>query len=80
MYYNFVLANMYLRTYASNMNLRLKKVKRESRRNMTFRISEKEYNAVLRKASVHTNGNVSEWVRYAAQNFTPRKADLESED
>jgi len=62
------------------MKLRLKKVKRESRHNMTFRISEKEYNAVLRKAAVHTDGNVSEWVRYAAQNFTPRRSDLENDD
>jgi len=59
------------------MNLRLKKVKRDPGKNLTFRISEKEYNNVLKKAAVFTDGNVSEWVRYASQNFMPRKSDLE---
>jgi len=62
------------------MNLRLKKVKPESRTNVTVRLTKKEYNNVLQKALVHTEGNVSEWVRYAAQNCTPSRRDLEPDD
>jgi hypothetical protein len=59
------------------MNVRIKKVKRETRSNLTIRLSQIEYNQVLQKALTYTEGNISEWVRYAAQNCMPRKADLE---
>ena len=62
------------------MNLRIKKVKPELRTNVTVRLTKKEYNNVLQKALVHTEGNVSEWVRYAAQNCTPRRTDLEPDE
>jgi hypothetical protein len=62
------------------MNLRLKKVKPDKRVTVTTRLTKKEYGNVLQKAAVHTDGNVSEWIRYAAQNCTPRRGDLEPEE
>ena len=59
------------------MELRIKKVKRKTRKNVTIRFSEDEYNTAMQKALVHTDGNLSEWVRHCAQNHTPRKKDLE---
>lgn len=62
------------------MNLRLKKVNKNDPKNratLNVRLTKVEYNNVLQKAMVHTDGNVSEWVRYAAQNCTPRRGDLE---
>jgi len=41
------------------------------------RFSEEEKNGVLQKAMVYTDGKISEWIRYAAQNHTPRARDLE---
>jgi len=62
------------------MNLRLKKVKKDLKTNFTLRMSAEEYNNIQQKALVHTNGNVSEWIRYAAQNCTPRKSDFAKDD
>lgn len=59
------------------MSLRIKKVKRAERSNLTIRVTREEYNLIQRKALVHTDGNISEWIRYAAQACTPRKSDLE---
>ena len=59
------------------MNLRIKKAKRTVRKNVTVRFSEEEYNNAEAKALVHTDGNIAEWIRYSAQNCTPRSSDLE---
>lgn len=59
------------------MDLRLKKVKREVRKNVTTRFSDAEYANVVQKAYVHTDGNIAEWIRYAAQHCIPKTVDLE---
>lgn len=61
------------------MGLRIKKTKRAERRNLTLRVTEAELNLIRRKALVHTDGNISEWIRYAAQACSPRKNDLEND-
>ena len=55
----------------------IKKVKRKTRKNVTTRFSEIEYNNVLQKALVHTEGNIAEWIRFASQNCTPRPRDMQ---
>ena len=62
------------------MNLRLKKVNKANNKiPKTFRMTKVEWNNVKQKALVHTDGNMSEWIRYAAQNCTPRRGDFESD-
>lgn len=40
------------------------------------RVNSEEMRSVLAKATLYTDGNVSEFVRYAAINFQPAKKDF----
>lgn len=46
------------------------------RRPITVRLSMEELDKVDKSARTWTNGRISEWVRYAALHFKPRKHDL----
>jgi len=43
---------------------------------MNLKISEEDLLAIKVKANYYTKGNVSMWMRYAALNHRPKKADL----
>ncbi len=57
--------------------MRLKKEQQKNRKNVTVRMSNDERNRAMQKAMAYTNGDLSKWVRYAAQNCVPRKKDME---
>lgn len=50
--------------------------KKNTRKVVNFKASEKEKEAIVKKAEKY-GANMSEWIRYAAMNFTPKKGDLE---
>lgn len=41
-----------------------------------FRVSETEYQVIEEKAKKFTEGNVSEWVRYASVNMEPKASEV----
>jgi len=41
------------------------------------RVTQKEFNKMKLSANLYTEGNVSEWMIYAALEYKPKKADLE---
>lgn len=57
--------------------MRLKKLKKTKNKLIQYRCTDDDYNAVLRKAQLYTEGNIAEWALYAAINFVPSKDDLE---
>ena len=59
--------------------MRLKKPKNNKTQRITFRCVEAELNAIMRKACIYTEGNLSEYILYAALNFVPSKEDFEKE-
>lgn len=54
----------------------LKKLVKEVLRPVNFKISPTEYEVLEEKAKQFTNGNVSEWIRYASLNYKPSKTEL----
>jgi len=42
-----------------------------------FKVNADEMRELLKKAHQYTKGNISEWVRFAALNFKPKKEDFE---
>ena len=54
----------------------LKKLQDEKRKNFTMRMSQEELKTLQAKADLYTNGNLSEWIRYAAFNYQPKKSEL----
>lgn len=60
--------------------MRLKKQKNNKTSRVTFRCTEKEENKLQQKANIYTEGNVSEFVLYAALNFVPSKEDFEPKE
>lgn len=54
----------------------LKSAIKEIMRMIGFRCTETEYQLIEEKAKKHTNGNVSEWVRFAAIHMEPGKDDV----
>lgn len=36
-----------------------------------FKLTEKQYARIRRNAKRHTNGNISEWLRYSGTKFKP---------
>ena len=44
--------------------------------NVNIRISPDDQEIMWEKADAFTAGNLSEWIRAAARNYTPRKRDL----
>ena len=60
---------------------RLKKAKKKNvRQNVTVRMNEEEINRAKQKAELYCEGNLAEWFRYAVQNCTPRRRDLDGDE
>lgn len=59
--------------------MRLKKSTKNKNCNIVLRCSESDKNAIQRKANIYCDGNLSEFILYAALNFVPDKSDLEDE-
>ena len=60
--------------------MRLKKAKKNKTESVGVRCKQDEYNALQRKANIYTDGNLSEYVLFAALNFVPSKEDFELEE
>ena len=58
--------------------MKLKTSKKRTGR-VNIRCLETEENKITRKAMLYTDGNISEYVLYAALNFVPSKEDFEKE-
>jgi hypothetical protein len=41
-----------------------------------FKISDDDKNLIKKNAEQYAEGNISEWIRFAAINYKPRKKDL----
>lgn len=54
----------------------LKLMSRPKSKPLTLKVPERDLAAIKEKADYYTNGNVSMWMRYAALNHRPKKADL----
>ena len=59
--------------------MRLKKNKTNKSSRLTFRSTEFEANKIQQKANIYTDGNLSEYILFAALNFVPGKEDFEEE-
>ena len=59
---------------------RLKKNKTNKSERFIFRCTEEEKNQIMRKALLYTEGNVSEYILFAAKEFVPDKDDFEKEE
>lgn len=58
--------------------MRLRKKKRNYKTTgITFKLKEREKNKIKQKAALYCEGNVSEWVLYAATNHVPNQNDIE---
>ena len=57
--------------------MRLKKKKNTKGKFIGFRVNESEYNRIKIKAGLYTEGNISEWVLYAALRYKPVKEEME---
>ena len=60
--------------------MRLKKAKKLKMETLAFRCQRPDRNAIQRKANIYTDGNLSEYLLYAALNFVPSKHDFEKEE
>jgi len=52
------------------------KLKKETRKNLNLKVSESELKQIKKLADKYTNGNLSQWVRYTAINYRPKKSEL----
>lgn len=59
--------------------VRLKTTKDNKTGRITFRCKVKEENKIKQKANIYCEGNISEYILYAALNFVPGKEDFEIE-
>ena len=57
--------------------MRLKKIKEYKLHGITLRCKLTQKHQNQRKANLYTEGNVSEWILYAAINHVPKRSDLE---
>ena len=57
--------------------MRLKKVKNNKSETVSFRISMSKLNKLKMKAQLYTDGNLSEWIIFAATTRKPTKEDFE---
>lgn len=57
--------------------MKLKKSKSNKTENIHSRCTEEEKNKMQTRANLYTNGNLSEYILFAALNFVPNKEDLE---
>lgn len=49
------------------------KAPKKKEENFLIRLSDKDRQAIERKARRHASGNVSAWIRYASQLYIPQK-------
>lgn len=54
----------------------LKSLLKESKRLVNFEATESERRRIFEKAEKYCNGNMSEWIRYAAVNHEPNEEEL----
>ena len=59
--------------------MRLKKAKKNKTELVGAKCTLKDKHAVQRKANIYTDGNISEYILFAALNFVPSKEDFEKE-
>ena len=59
--------------------MRLRKNKNNKNGRTSFRRTEEEINKIQQKANIYTDGNISEYILFAALNFVPSKEDFEDE-
>ena len=59
--------------------MRLKKQNKNKTKRIAFRSTEGEFNKMQQKANIYTEGNLSEYILFAALNFVPSKDDFEEE-
>lgn len=57
--------------------MRLKKPNKNKSERETFRCTKEDSNKIQQKANIYTEGNVSEYLLFAALNFVPSKEDFE---
>lgn len=57
--------------------MRLKKKKKTKHHFIGLRASDEEHNEIKIKANLYTDGNISEWMLYAARNYQPKRDELE---
>lgn len=60
--------------------MRLKNTKKSKTSRVAFRCTENEENKMQQKANIYTEGNISEYIIFAALNFVPSKSDFEQEE
>ena len=58
--------------------MRLKKKKDNKSKAINVRCTEDEFNTIMRKALLYTEGNLSEFIVFAATEFVPSKEDFEN--
>lgn len=59
------------------VKMRLKKAKKNKTERVIFRCTEEDLNHFMRKALLYTEGNLSEYLTFAAKEFVPDKDDFE---
>lgn len=57
--------------------MRLKKQNKNKTSRVAFRCTDANYNKIQQKANIYTEGNLSEYLLFAALNFVPSKEDFE---
>ncbi len=57
--------------------MRLKRPVKTKEESIRIRTKEKDKNRMQAKANIYTEGNLSEYIIYAALNFVPSKEDFE---
>lgn len=60
--------------------MRLKKAKSNKTSGISLRCKEREFNKIKQKANIYADGNVSEYMIYAAIHFIPGKEDFEDDE
>ena len=50
--------------------------KKEVRKLLNFKATDKETSKIIKNAKKYANGNVSEWIRFSSMNFVPNDSDL----
>lgn len=60
--------------------MRLKRPDQRKNERLDMRCTPEEKNVIKRKAALYCDGNINEYVRYAALNFVPGKEDFEPEE
>jgi len=59
--------------------MRLKKNKNNKTERLVSRCTDEDKNKAQQKANIYTDGNLSEYILFAALNFVPNKDDFEKE-